>query len=166
MTKKIATFTINGRSLEAIIEPHLLLIDVIRENFGLTGAKRGCGSGDCGACTVLLEGQPVSACLTLAVSAAERPITTVEGLAHADGTLHPLQQAFIDHGAAQCGYCTPGVLISAAALLAANNRPTAMEIKRALSGNICRCTGYVKIIDAVLDAASRLRRKSEQGVAA
>ncbi len=161
MTKQIATFIVNGRPRDAIVEPHLLLIDVIRENLGLTGAKRGCGSGDCGACTVLVDGRPISACLTLAVTVAGRPITTVEGLASADGMLHPLQQAFIDHSAAQCGYCTPGMLISAAALLATNTHPTVADVKHALSGNICRCTGYVKIIEAVKFAVALGR----QGIA-
>jgi carbon-monoxide dehydrogenase small subunit len=166
MTKQIATFTINGRSRDAIIEPHFLLIDVVRDLFGLTGTKLGCGSGDCGACTVLIDGEPVNACLTLAIAAGGRSITTIEGLNDGQAGLHPLQQAFIDHGAAQCGYCTPGVLISMTALLAANGDPSASDLKNALSGNICRCTGYVKIIDAVLDAAARLRLHNEQGAAA
>jgi len=166
MTKQIATFTINGRSRDAIIEPHFLLIDVVRDIFGLTGTKLGCGSGECGACTVLIDGEPVNACLTLAIAAGGRSITTIEGLHDGQAGLHPLQQAFIDHGAAQCGYCTPGVLLSMTALLAANGNPSAADVKSALSGNICRCTGYVKIIDAVLDAAARLRLRNERGAAA
>lgn len=161
MARSIGTFAVNGKTRDTIIEPHMLLVDVIRENFGLTGTKRACASGNCGACTVLADGQPVCSCLTLAVTAQDRDLRTVEGLRDADGTLHPLQQAFIDHCAAQCGYCTAGMLMTAKALLDANPRPSREDVKRALSGNICRCTGYVKIIDAVLDAAQKINAARE-----
>lgn len=161
MTKTIGSFTINGRPREVIIEPNMLLVDVIRERLLLTGTKRACASGNCGACTVLLDDYPVCSCLTLAVTAQGRDIRTVEGLRHPDGTLHPLQQAFVDHCAAQCGYCTAGMLVTAAALLDANPRPTREDVKVGLSGNICRCTGYVKIIDAVMDAAQKIEGARE-----
>lgn len=161
MARRIGTFAVNGKTRDTIIEPHMLLVDVIRENLGLTGTKRACASGNCGACTVLADGQPVCSCLTLAVTAQDRDLRTVEGLREPDGTLHPLQQAFIDHCAAQCGYCTAGMLMTAKALLDANPRPSREDVKRALSGNICRCTGYVKIIDAVLDAAQKINAARE-----
>ena len=161
MTRQIGTFTINGKEREAIIEPHMLLVDVIRDRLGLTGTKRACASGNCGACTVLADGLPICSCLTLAVTAQDKNIRTVEGLKADDGTLDPLQQAFIDHCASQCGYCTAGMLMTARALLDANPRPTREDVKRGLSGNICRCTGYVKIIDAVLDAAQKTNAARE-----
>lgn len=161
MSKRIMSFDVNGRSRDAIVEPHMLLVDVLREKLGLTGTKRACASGNCGACTVLLDGEPVCSCLTLAVSGEGARITTVEGLASPEGVLHPLQQAFIDHCASQCGYCTAGMLMSAAALLDANPRPTREDVKRGLCGNLCRCTGYVKIIDAVLDAATHVNEARE-----
>jgi carbon-monoxide dehydrogenase small subunit len=139
----------------------MLLVDVIRENFGLTGTKRACASGNCGACTVLADGLPICSCLTLAVSAKDKDIRTVEGLRSENGTLDPLQRAFIDHCASQCGFCTAGMLMSARALLDANPRPTREDVKRGLSGNICRCAGYVKIIDAVLDAARKIDAAKE-----
>lgn len=154
---QITTFYVNGKKRDALIEPYLLLVDVIREVLGLTGTKRVCATGNCGACTVLLEGAPVCSCIMLAVAAAGKGITTVEGLRGADGALHPLQQAFIDHAASQCGYCTAGMLMTAKALLDDNSQPTRAEVKQALSGNLCRCTGYVKIVDAVCDAAGVLR---------
>jgi carbon-monoxide dehydrogenase small subunit len=161
MAKRIGTFAVNGKQRDTIIEPHMLLVDVIRDNLGLTGTKRACASGNCGACTVLADGQPVCSCLTLAVTAQRQQLQTVEGLRAADGTLHPLQQAFIDHCAAQCGYCTAGMLMTAKSLLDANPRPSHEDVKRALSGNICRCTGYVKIIDAVMDAAQKINAARE-----
>ena len=154
--KMIAEFTVNGNVHELAIEPHWLLIEVLREVLGFTGTKHSCGVGNCGACTVLVDGEPVLACMTLAMAARGRSIVTIEGLA--DGPdLHPLQQAFIDYGAIQCGYCTPGMILAAKALLDREPDPTEDEVRHALSGNICRCTGYVKIVEAVLAAAAALR---------
>ncbi len=155
MKQQIA-LRINGESYELEIEPRRLLIDVIRDNLSLTGTKEGCDFGNCGSCSVLIDGKPVLSCLTLAVEAQGKDILTIEGLAK-DGQLHPLQQAFIDHGAIQCGFCTPGMLLSAKALLDENPRPTTAEVKEALSGNLCRCTGYTKIIEAVEAAAQTMK---------
>ena len=129
----------------------MTLLEALRERLGLTGTKRGCDMGQCGACTVLLDGQPVRSCLTLAIDAQGQEITTIEGLAQ-DGKLHPLQRTFHEHGAIQCGFCTPGMILTARALLAENPTPTVREIKQAISGNLCRCTGYVKIIEAITTA--------------
>jgi carbon-monoxide dehydrogenase small subunit len=155
-TKQIAVFTVNGNDSEVIIEPHMLLIDVLRDKLGLTGTKYACGAGDCGACTVLIEGNPVFSCLTLAVTAVGKSIVTIEGLAEG-AELHPLQRAFVDAGAIQCGFCTPGMILSAKALLDENLEPSRDDIRRALAGNLCRCTGYVKIVDAVEKAAAAIR---------
>ncbi len=156
MAKEIATFLVNGEEHEVIIEPHLLLIDVLRDKLGLTGTKYACGAGDCGACTVLVDGRPSFSCLTLAVTAKGKSILTIEGLAEGN-ELHPIQQAFVDQGAVQCGFCTPGMILSTKALLDENPQPTRDEIKAALAGNLCRCTGYVKIVDAVEAAAAAMR---------
>ncbi len=142
------TMTLNGEEVTIHIQPDALLVDVLRDELGLMGTKEACGQGECGACTVLLDGQPVTSCLVPAVKAQGREVLTVEGLA-CDGELHPLQKAFIQHGAVQCGYCTPGMLMSAKALLDRNPHPTEEEIKVAISGNLCRCTGYVKIVEAI-----------------
>jgi len=157
MRKEIANFIVNGNPYEVIIEPRMLLIDVLRDKLGLTGTKYACGTGDCGACTVLVDGKPVLSCLTLAVTAKDKNILTIEGLAEG-ATLHPIQQAFIDHGAAQCGFCTPGMILNAKTLLDENPNPARDEVKSALAGNLCRCTGYVKIVDAVLAAAETMRK--------
>jgi len=157
MKKELANFIVNGKSYEVIIEPNMLLIDVLRDKLGLTGTKYACGTGDCGACTVLVDGKPALSCLTLAVTVKNKNILTIEGLAKGT-TLHPIQQAFIDHGAVQCGFCTPGMILSAKALLDENPTPTREDIKVALAGNLCRCTGYIKIVDAVLDAAERIKK--------
>jgi carbon-monoxide dehydrogenase small subunit len=148
--KLAVTLKINGESYELLVEPKKTLLDVLREDLGLTGTKKGCDQGDCGACTVLLDGKAVNSCLVLAVEVAGQEITTVEGLAQGD-RLHPLQESFIRHGAMQCGYCTPGMLLSAKALLDKNPHPSRREVKEAIAGNLCRCTGYVKIIDAILE---------------
>lgn len=148
-------FTLNGRPVEAVVEPDETLADTLRNQFGLTGLKVGCGSGDCGSCTVLVNGDAVRSCILLTCMIAGRRIVTIEGLSE-DGELHPIQQAFIDTGAVQCGYCIPGMVLVAKALLDGNPHPTEADIRMALSGNLCRCTGYTKIVDAVLLAADRI----------
>lgn len=146
------TMTLNGEEVTIEVGPDALLVDVLRDQLELTGTKEACGEGECGACTVLLDGEPVTSCLVPALKAQGREVMTVEGLA-SGGELHPLQKAFIEHGAVQCGYCTPGMLMSAKALLDRNPHPTEGEIRQAISGNLCRCTGYVKIVEAI-EAAS------------
>jgi carbon-monoxide dehydrogenase small subunit len=150
------TMTVNGEEQEAAFAPHKTLLEVLREDLGLTGTKHGCELGECGTCAVLVDGVPVLSCLALGVECEGREITTVEGMDDR-GKLHPLQDAFADLGAAQCGYCTPGILLTAKALLDAKKKPSRDEIKEALSGNLCRCTGYVKIYEAVELAAARMR---------
>lgn len=156
MAKQLMTFHVNGETQQVAASPTHTLLEVLREELDLTGTKHGCELGHCGACTVLVDGKPVLSCLMLAVEAQDRAITTVEGLAR-ENTLHPLQQTFAERGAAQCGYCTPGFLVSGAALLERNTNPTRAEIQAALAGNLCRCTGYTKIIEAVELAAKRMR---------
>ncbi|NWF57561.1 MAG: (2Fe-2S)-binding protein [Syntrophaceae bacterium] len=143
------TLTVNGEKVDLEIPPHRTLLDLIRNELGLTGTKEGCGNGECGACTVLMDGQPVNACLVLALQAQGKEITTIEGLSRGR-RLHSIQEAFISHGAIQCGFCTPGMVLSVKALLDRNPRPEEREIRKALSGNLCRCTGYQKIVEAVL----------------
>ena len=147
------TLTINGRSRHVDVPPNHTLLEVLRDTLGIFDVKEGCNEGVCGACTVRLDGRPVSSCLVLAPTAGSRAITTVRGLEEG-GELHPLQQAFLRHGAVQCGFCTPGMLLSARALLAANSTPTERDVREALAGNLCRCTGYTKIIEAVLAASA------------
>jgi carbon-monoxide dehydrogenase small subunit len=147
---------INGGPIEFLCEPHETLLDVLRDNLGLTGTKEGCGTGDCGACSVILDGRLVCSCLVLAVEAEGRSVGTVEGLASAE-QLHPLQQKFLEAAALQCGVCTPGVLVAAKALLDGKPDPTEEEVRFALAGNLCRCTGYDKIVRAVLEAAAEMR---------
>lgn len=147
-------FTLNGEPAGARIEPRELLVDVLREQFSLRGTKRSCDLGACGACTVLVDGLPASSCSTLAADMEGRSVVTIEGLGTAK-SLDPVQQAFVDHGAMQCGFCTPGMVLAVKALLSANPSPTEDEVRHYLRGNVCRCTGYVKIIEAVLDLASR-----------
>lgn len=150
--------TINSESYEVSVRPKDILLDVLRDQIGLTGTKKGCDVGECGACTVLMEGDPVNACLVLAIEADGKEILTIEGLAK-DGRLDPLQQAFIDEGAIQCGFCTPGMILSAKALLDKNPKCTQDEIKEGISGNLCRCTGYVKIVKAIETAATKMGAK-------
>ena len=153
--KKTVSFKLNGRSYALEVDAKDLLLDVIRESLGLTGTKRGCENGECGACTVLIDGKAENSCLVLAVTADGKDILTIEGLS--DGvTLHPLQQAFVDNAAVQCGFCAPGMLLSAKALLDGNPNPSELEIREAIAGNLCRCSGYVKIVKAVRQAAAVL----------
>jgi carbon-monoxide dehydrogenase small subunit len=153
MEKNRVTLRINGEAYDLLTYPHRTLLEVLREDLNLTGAKESCGEGACGACTVLLDGAPVRSCLLLAIEAEGREITTIEGLA-AGGKLHPLQEAFVEYHAIQCGFCAPGMILTAKALLDAVPEPTEEEIRRALSGNICRCTGYAKIVEAVKAASA------------
>lgn len=153
--KQPLRMTVNGQPVELSVEPCRTLLDVLRDDLDLTGAKKGCDRGDCGACTVLLDGKPVTSCMMLAVQADGCQITTIEGLS-ANGRLHPVQQAFVDHGAVQCGFCTPGMVLAAVALLEENPHPTEAQVRDAVAGNLCRCTGYAKIVDAVLAAAGAL----------
>jgi len=150
--KSFIQLTVNGQSVDAAVEPNRTLLQFLREDLGLTGTKHGCGLGDCGACTVILDGQAVNSCLVLAIHVNGREVLTIEGLAE-DGKLHPIQQAFVDKGSIQCGFCTPGMILSAKALLDANPKPTEQEIRMAISGNLCRCTGYQKIVEAIGEAA-------------
>lgn len=150
--KQPVTLRVNGESYELSIDVRRTLLEVLRDDLNLTGTKEGCGTGDCGACTVLVDGVPITSCLTLAIEAQGREITTIEGLAK-DGQPHPIQRAFIEHGAIQCGFCTPGMIISAKALLDKNPQPTEAEVREAISGNYCRCTGYTKIVEAILTAS-------------
>ena len=150
--KQVIRLQVNGISYEVMISPRDLLVDVLRKQLGLTGAKKGCGHGDCGTCTVLVNEKPILSCLTLAISCQGKEVTTIEGLDRG-GVLHPVQQSFVNHGAIQCGFCTPGMVLSAKALLDQNPTPTEDQIRRGLSGNLCRCTGYAKIIEAVAAVA-------------
>jgi len=156
-------FRCNGADVQVEVEPDTRVIDLLREHLGLTGTKEGCGRGECGACTILLDGVPVNACLLLAGKIADREIVTIEGVAGADGSLHPIQEAFLDVGAVQCGFCTPGMILSAKALLDENRTPGVEEVEEALSGNLCRCTGYGKIVDGVLEASRRLTEEPDRG---
>ncbi len=160
-SKMLATLRVNGRDVTLAFPPNATLLEVLREELRLTGTKHGCELGQCGACTVILDGTPVLSCLTLAADAVDRPIETVEGLA-TDGTLHPVQRAFLELGAAQCGYCTPGFLNAAVHLLENNAEPSDEEIREALAGHLCRCTGYTKIIEAVSLAGRRMRASANE----
>lgn len=156
MTQIHVTTTINGDQTEYLCEPEETLLDVLRDRLGLTGSKEGCGSGDCGACSVAVDGRLVCSCLMLGAEAQGHEIETIEGMA-SDGQLHPLQQKFLDHAALQCGICTPGFLVAAKSLLEKNPDPTETEVRYWLAGNLCRCTGYDKIVRAVMDAAAEMR---------
>lgn len=150
--KELIELKVNGEAYQVSIEPWKTLLEVLRETLNLTGTKEGCGKGDCGACTVLLDGKPVNSCLLLAIESQGKDILTIEGLAQG-GQLHPIQQAFIGHGAIQCGFCSPGMILSAKALLDNDPQPSEAEVRQAISGNLCRCTGYTKIIEAILAAS-------------
>jgi len=159
--KKTISLKVNGESHTLEVDAKDLLLQVLRDKLNLTGTKEGCGTGECGACTVLVEGEPVNSCLYLAVRADGKSVLTIEGLA-ANGKLHPLQQAFIDNAAVQCGFCAPGMLLSAKALLDRNPRPTERQIREGIAGNICRCTGYVKIVKAIRQAAAVMSEQEQQ----
>ncbi len=159
MAKTHVTTTINGEAVEFLCEPQQTLLDVLRDVLAMTGTKEGCGTGDCGACTVTLDGRLVCSCLMLGVEADGREIGTIEGVARGD-RLHPVQQKFLEHAALQCGVCTPGFIVAAKALLDRNTAPTEREVRFWLAGNLCRCTGYDKIVRAVLDAAAELREQA------
>ena len=155
MTERVA-LNVNGRDYSVEVEPEEFLVDVLRDRLGLTGTKKGCGTGDCGACTVLLGGRAVNSCLVLALSAVGRPVLTIEGVA-SDGPPHPLQRSFLAHGAVQCGYCTPGLIMMALELLNECPNPSEEEVRAGIAGNLCRCTGYQKIVEAILAAACEMR---------
>jgi len=157
MEKQLVRLNVNDVEYDLLVAPNRTLTQVLREDLGLTGTKHGCGVGDCGSCTVLLDGRPVNSCLVLAVQAHSRQITTIEGVA--DGrNLHPIQEAFVEKGAIQCGFCTPGMILSTKALLDRKENPSREEIRKALSGNLCRCTGYQKIEEAVAAASEKMRQ--------
>jgi len=156
--KQILTCIVNGESVEVLVQPYVTLLDALREDMNLTGPKEGCGTGDCGACTVHLDGEPIASCLMLAMQARGRQVRTIEGLA-GNGALHPLQDAFVRLGVPQCGFCIPGVLMAAAALLAENPRPTEEQIRYGIAGNLCRCTGYTKMLAAITEVAGALPAK-------
>jgi carbon-monoxide dehydrogenase small subunit len=156
MSRHNITLTINGEEVEAEVPAERLLLDFLRDDLSLTGTKRGCETGICGACTVHVDGSEVKSCLRLAVQVRGRAVTTIEGLCSRNGELHPLQQAFLDHGGFQCGYCTPGFIMTAAALLAHNPKPSAEEVREGLAGNLCRCTGYVGIVESIMAAADKI----------
>jgi carbon-monoxide dehydrogenase small subunit len=164
VAKQILTCTVNDQAAEVLVRPYDTLLDVLREEMGLTGPKEGCGTGDCGACTVHLDGKPVASCLMLAMQARGRSVRTIEGLGRPNA-LHPLQDAFVRHGVPQCGFCIPGVLMAAAALLAENPHPTEPEIRYAIAGNLCRCTGYTKMLAAITEAAGAMPEGSTGPVA-
>jgi aerobic carbon-monoxide dehydrogenase small subunit len=155
--KRVVQLTINGDRVEVAIEPSTLLLDVLRDSLGLTGARRGCDTSYCGACSVLIDGQTAHSCAILAALVTERTITTVEGLI-VDGKLDPLQEAFIEENGFQCGYCTPGMILAGKALLMENDDPTDADVRRAIDGNLCRCTGYQKIVSSILSGARKYRQ--------
>lgn len=155
MKKSIVSFTLNGEPVDVITDDNTTLLDLLRDQIGLTGTKKGCEEGECGACTVIIDDRPINSCITLARDVAGSNIVTIEGLAK-DGVLTPIQQQFIDQWAFQCGYCTPGMIMSATALLNRNPHPTELEIREAIAGNLCRCTGYQKIVEAIQIAAEQM----------
>ena len=156
--KKPLQLTVNGELRQVLVEPYYSLLDALRDDIRLTGTKKGCDEGDCGACTVFLNGKPVTSCMVLAHSVHDSEVTTIEGLANLE-ELHPVQQAFVDHGGLQCGFCIPGLIMSATALLQENPNPTEEEVRFGIGGNLCRCTGYSKVVEAVLAAAEDMRTR-------
>ena len=155
--KKIIVFTLNGHEVSAEVESHKMLLQVLRDTFQLTGTKDGCGQGECGACTVLVDDKSINSCLYPAFEVDGKSVTTIEGLVGEGNKLHPIQEAFVENGGIQCGFCTPGMIMSAKALLDENPNPTDEEIKKGISGNLCRCTGYVQIVDSIRKAAKSLK---------
>jgi carbon-monoxide dehydrogenase small subunit len=160
VSKQILRCTVNDEPVEALVRPYATLLDALRDDLGLTGPKEGCGTGDCGACTIHVDGRPVASCLMLAMQARGREVRTIEGLGR--GTLHPLQDAFVRHGVPQCGFCIPGVLMAAAAVLDENTAPSEREIRYGIAGNLCRCTGYTKMITAITEAAASVREAARR----
>ena len=159
VTKKPLQLTVNGQLRQIYVEPYYSLLDTLRDVLELTGAKKGCDEGDCGACTVILNGRPVTSCLVLAHSARDAEVTTIEGLATPQ-SLHPVQGAFVERGGLQCGFCTPGLIMAAVGLLQENPQPTEEEVKFAIGGNLCRCTGYTKVTEAIMLAAAQMRENA------
>jgi carbon-monoxide dehydrogenase small subunit len=156
VSKQVLRCTVNDDAIEVLVQPYATLLDALREDLGLTGPKEGCGTGDCGACTVHLDGRPVASCLVLALQARGRSVRTIEGLGRQ--ALHPLQEAFVRHGVPQCGFCIPGVLMAAAAVLADNVHASEREIRYGIAGNLCRCTGYTKMVTAITEAAASMQK--------
>jgi len=154
--KRVIEFILNGNGVSAEVASHKMLLEVLRDTFEMTGTKEGCGQGECGACTVMIDGVSINACLYPAFEVEGKSVTTVEGLVGEGGKLHPIQEAFVEKGGIQCGFCSPGMILSAKALLDENPAPNEDEIKRGISGNLCRCTGYVQIVDSIKEAATRL----------
>ncbi len=159
MAKMILECTVNGEPVEALVQPYQTLLEVLRDTLELTGAKEGCGTGDCGACTVQIDGKPVCSCLMLAMQVRGRSLRTIEGLAQPGG-LHPLQDAFVRHGVPQCGFCIPGTIMAAASLLEENPHPTEQEIRYGIAGNLCRCTGYTKMVAAIAEVAGTATKEA------
>ncbi len=158
--KHAISFVVNGKEVRIDVEPHWTLVKVLREKLELTGAKQGCGEGECGACTVLVNGFPINSCIYPVMEVDGKDVLTIEGLVGEDGDLHPIQQAFLDKAGVQCGFCTPGMIMSAKALLDQNPEPTEEEIRHSIAGNMCRCTGYVQIVESVLFAAEMMKNEA------
>jgi len=159
MKQEEIVLEVNGTTYKVSIEPWKTLVEVLRETLGLTGTKKSCNEGECGACTVIVDGKPVASCLVLAMDAQGKEILTIEGLSERE-KLHPIQEAFLKHGAIQCGFCTPGMVMSAKALLDENPKPTVAEVRKAISGNLCRCTGYQHIVDSIMATSGMMNRKA------
>jgi len=152
--KQTITFNLNGEPMEVEVEPHLTLLQLLRDKLEMTGTKEGCGMGECGACTVLLDGKAINSCIFPAFEVEGKNVTTIEGIMDSQGNLHPIQKSFIEHGAIQCGFCTPGMILSAKALLDENPNPSEEEIRNGIAGNLCRCTGYLQIIKAIKESSN------------